>query len=244
MENRENSMFTYSAQFYDALYHFKDYAAAAEQLHKLIQQTSPNATTLLDVACGTGQHLHYLRAYYQVEGLDLNEKLLEMARQRCPGILLHQANMVDFNLGRSFDIVTCLFSSIGYVKSVDYLEKAIANMARHLNPGGMLFVEPWFSPENYWVGKLTANFVDQPELKIAWMYVSKLEGRTSVFDIHYLVGTPQGIDHFTEQHKMGLFAKAEYLAAFRKCGLKVRYDAKGPFGRGMYIGLNRLRKAV
>src|SRR4030095_7263880 len=112
-------MFTKSAQFYDALYHFKDYAAAAEQLHALIQETCPGASTLLDVACGTGKHLEYLRAYYRVEGLDLNAQLLEVARKRCPGVLFHQGNMVDFNLDRSFDVVTCLFSSIGYVKTVD-----------------------------------------------------------------------------------------------------------------------------
>jgi ubiquinone/menaquinone biosynthesis C-methylase UbiE len=232
-------MFTKSAQFYDALYHFKDYAAAAEHLQTLIQRTCPGAATLLDVGCGTGQHLQHLQAHYRVEGLDVSAKLLEIARQRCPGIVFHKANMVDFNLGRSFDVVTCLFSSIGYVKTLDNMEKAISNMTRHLKPDGMLFVEPWFSPENYWKGKLTANFVDQPELKIAWMYMSELQGRISVFDIHYLVGTPQGIDHFKERHEMGLFTHSEYLEAFRKCGMNVRHDPTGLFGRGMYIGVNR-----
>jgi ubiquinone/menaquinone biosynthesis C-methylase UbiE len=234
-----DKMFTKSAEFYDALYHFKDYAAAAKQLRTLIQQTCPGATTLLDVGCGTGQHLQHLRGHYQVEGLDLNAKLLKIARQRCPGILFHEGNMVDFNLDRSFDVVTCLFSSIGYVGTIDNLAQAVASMSRHLKPGGILFVEPWFSPENYWTGRLTANFVDQPELKIAWMYLSELKGRTSILDIHYLVGTPQGVDHFTERHEAGLFAYAEYLEAFRRCGLDVRHDPTGLFGRGMYIGVDQ-----
>jgi ubiquinone/menaquinone biosynthesis C-methylase UbiE len=235
-------MFTKSAQFYDALYHFKDYAAAADKLHLLIRQICPSATTLLDIACGTGKHVYYLRNYYTVEGLDLNPELLELARQRCPDVTFHQGNMVDFHLERSFDVVTCLFSAIGYVKTVGNLDNTVAKMAQHLKSGGMLVVEPWFTPENYWKDRVTLNCVDQPELKIAWMYVSELQGRLSIADIHYLVGTPQGIDHFTERHEVGLFTHAEYLDAFRKCGLDVRHDPIGLFGRGMYIGVNQHRR--
>lgn len=233
-------MFTKSASFYDALYHFKDYATASNQLHALIQQLNPNAKTLLDVGCGTGKHLEYLREYYKVEGLDINAEMLDIARKRCPEGSFHHGTMVDFDLGHTFDVVTCLFSSIGYVKTVDNLERAVLCMAHHLQPGGIIVLEPWFSPENYWVGKVFANFVDQPELKIAWMYISEVEGRVSIFDITYLVGTPQGISHFTERHEMGLFTYEEYLKSFIKAGLEVSYNSKGLFGRGMYIGVNKV----
>jgi ubiquinone/menaquinone biosynthesis C-methylase UbiE len=229
-------MFTKSAQYYDALYHFKDYRTAAAQLHQLIQQRHPSAHKLLDVGCGTGKHLEYLQEYYEVEGLDLNPELLQIARGRCPGVRFHQMNMVGFELDCAYDVVTCLFSSIGYVKSVNNMEKAVASMARHLSSGGLLFMEPWLTPENYWAGRITANFVDQPELKIAWMYTSEIDGRVSVFNINYLVGTPQGVEYFTERHEMGLFTQEEYLEASRKAGLEVCYDSKGLFGRGMYVG--------
>lgn len=232
-------MFTKSAKYYDVLYHFKDYPTASRQLHDLIQQLNCNAKTLLDVGCGTGKHLECLRGYYQVEGLDIDPELLEIARRRCPEVHFYQTDMVEFDLGRTYDIVACLFSSIGYVKTVENLYQAIACMAHHLRPGGILFIEPWFSPENYWVGRVTANFVDEPELKIAWMYTSEVEGRVSVFDIHYLVGTPQGITHFTERHEMGLFTHEEYLEAFQEVDLEVSYDSSGLFGRGMFIGVNR-----
>jgi ubiquinone/menaquinone biosynthesis C-methylase UbiE len=229
-------MFTKTARFYDALYHFKDYAAACARLHALIQQLNPRAKTLLDVACGTGKHLEQLQRHYGVEGIDVNSEMLEIARGRCPDVPVHLGNMVDFKLGRTFDVVTCLFSSIGYVKSVENMEGAVASMAGHLRPGGLLFIEPWFSPETYWVGRVTANFVDEPELKIAWMYTSDIKGRLSVFNINYLVGTTEGIEHFTELHEMGLFSHEEYTRAFEKAGLNVTYDPQGLFGRGMYIG--------
>lgn len=227
-------MFTKSAQYYDALYHFKDYAAAAEKLHCLIQKHNPDVKTLLDVGCGTGKHLSELQGLYRVEGLDVNPSLLEIARQRCPRVQFYEMNMIGFDTDKTYDVVTCLFSSIGYVKSLENLAKSVASMARHLIPGGLLFVEPWLKPETYWVGRLTANFVDQPDLKIAWMYTSELEGRLSVFNINYLVGTPQGVSYFTEKHEMGLFTHEEYLKAFEQAGLSVSFDPEGLFGRGMY----------
>ncbi len=235
-------MYTRSAKFYDALHHFKDYVAASKQLHTLLQQHHPTAKTLLDVACGTGKHLEYLRDYYQVEGLDLNPDMLKIARQRCPGVPFHQANMVDFRLNHNFDVVICLFSSIAYVKTLENMRRTVANMTRHLRPGGMIIIEPWFSPESYWTGTITANFVDEPQLKIAWMYTSEVEDRVSVLDIHYLVGTPKGVDYFDERHELGLFTHEEYLEALRRADLHVHYDPKGLFGRGMYLGLNNADK--
>jgi SAM-dependent methyltransferase len=229
-------MFTKSAPFYDALYHFVDYGRAVRQLHELIQQRVPQAATLLDVGCGTGQHLQHFRDLYQVEGLDIDGNLLESARLRCPGVPFHEMSMVDFRLPRRFDVITCLFSAIGYVQTVDNMRRAIATMAGHLEPGGLLLVEPWFEPDRFWTDVVTANHVEQPELKICWMYTSKREGALSLLDIHYVVGTPYGVEHFEEEHRLGLFTREESTAAMRDVGLAVEFDPEGPFRRGLYIG--------
>src|ERR687886_1611570 len=125
-------MFARSARFYDAVYSWKDYAGEAERIHELVQARKPGATSLLDVACGTGAHLAELRGRYRCEGLDLDPDLLAVARERLPDVPLHEGDMRDFDLGRRFDAVTCLFSSIGYMQTVEELEGAVTAMARHL----------------------------------------------------------------------------------------------------------------
>ena len=86
-----------SAQFYDAIYQWKDYAGEAEKLHALIEQEKRSpGNALLDVACGTGAHIPFLREHYTIEGVDISPDMLEVARQRHPGIVFHQGDMTDF----------------------------------------------------------------------------------------------------------------------------------------------------
>lgn len=231
-------MFTKSARFYDRLYAFKDYGAAAERLRGVVRARRPGARSILDVACGTGRQLEALAGdFAAMEGLDLDPNLLAIARGRLPGVPLHEGDMTTFDLDRRFDVVTCLFSSIAYVRTADRMRDAIARMAAHLEPGGVLLVEPWFSVESYWTGTITANHVDDPDLKISWMYVSERREHLSVLDIHYMVGTPDGIETFSEVHEMGLFAPEEYAAAMRDVGLRHEYDERGFFGRGLHLGV-------
>lgn len=233
-------MYRKDARYYDAIYSWKDYFAETVRLIAFIQMHALGpAKTLLDVACGTGGHLVYLRGYFQVEGVDVEPEMLSVARENLRGIPLHQGDMLDFDLGRTFDVVTCLFSSIGYMQSVERLNRAVANMARHVSPGGLLVVEPWFHPSDFKDGTLHSHYVDQPDLKIARMNLSTVEDGLAVMRFHYLVGTPEGIHSWDDLHRMGLFTHEEYTQALEAAGLEAHHDGEGLMGRGLYVGVKR-----
>jgi ubiquinone/menaquinone biosynthesis C-methylase UbiE len=226
-----------AARYYDAIYSFKDYAQEALKIRKLIDQYKrSDGNRLLDVACGTGMHLVHLRESFEVEGVDLDGDMLAIARERLPGVALHQADMVDFDLGRQFDVVLCLFSAIGYVKTVARLNQAVAAMARHLRPGGVLIIEPWLTPEFWHDGTVHSRFVDQPDLKIARINHSRAEGNVSILEFHYLIGTPYGIEYFVEIDELGLFTAEQYREALTSAGLNVSEDFPGLMNRGLFIG--------
>ncbi|MGB3717078.1 MAG: class I SAM-dependent methyltransferase [Candidatus Promineifilaceae bacterium] len=230
-------MFSKTAQYYDIIYSFKDYQLESNTIADIISREKRSAgNRLLDVACGTGLHMHYLGEHYEVEGFDLDEELLAYARQRIPGAKFHHGDMTDFDLGSGFDVVTCLFSAIGYVKTTDNLARAIECMARHLVRGGILIVEPWLTPDIWQPGAVHAKFIDEPELKIARVNTSYVDGSLSYFDMHYLIGTPEGTEHFVERHELGLFTVEEMITAFEMAGLNVTHEKDGLMGRGLYIG--------
>ncbi len=230
-------MFDQAPELYDLFYSWKDYRREAEKLRVILRRSRPDAESLLDVACGTGTHLEHLRDWFRVEGLDTDPGLLAVARHRLPGVPLHEADMRDFDLGRQFDVITCLFSSIGYMVVGADLRQAIANMARHLSLRGLLIVEPWFSPEEFDPTHLGRTLlVERPDMQAVRMNGSRVEGRRSILDLHYLVATPGQVRHRVEEHTLGLFTQEEYAQAFESAGLLAQLDPDGLMGRGLWTG--------
>ena len=72
--------------------------------------------------------------------------------------------------------------------------------------------------------------------RVVRMTHASVEGNVSVMEMHHLVGTPSGIRHLVDTHRLTLFTAAEYEAAFRAAGLGCDIDRPGPFGRGALIG--------
>ena len=229
-------MFSKSAEFYDALYAWKDYAGEAARLREIIDRRMPEAKGLLDVACGTGHHLEHLRRWFSVEGVDVEPSLLAVARARLPGVALHLGDMRTFSLGRRFDVVTCLFSSIGYMQTPEDLLHALVNMSGHVAPGGLLIVEPWLSPERFDPDHLPRPLVAEgPDFTVVRTNDSRVEGRLSIMRFHYLVGRPGSVTHFVEEHAPALYTVDEYRAAFEAAGLAAELDPEGLMGRGLWI---------
>jgi ubiquinone/menaquinone biosynthesis C-methylase UbiE len=235
-------MFSKSAQYYDEIYAAvdKDYAAEASKAHEFIQTYKKSkGKALLDVGCGTGFHASLLSKYYQVEGIDLDPEMLAVAKKKHPKIRFYQGDMTNFDRGRQFDTIVCLFSSIGYVRTKPRLQKAIKNMSNHLLPGGVLLIEPWFAPGQWHPGRASMIQVNKPDLKIVRMSYSSQKGKISIIEFQYLIGTAKGIEHNVEIHELGLFTHKEYMEAFKAAKLNVVHDSEGLDGRGLYIGTHQ-----
>src|SRR5260370_2051027 len=89
-----------------------------------------------------------MKQHYTVEGLDSSSEMLRIARKKLPDIVFHLGEMTSFKLKNRFDIITCLFSAIGHVKTKARMRGAVRNMAVHLQPGGLMIFGTWITPAN------------------------------------------------------------------------------------------------
>ena len=69
---------------------------------------------MLDVGCGTAEHLRFLVGY-QMVGLDIDPTFIRLAKRKLPSAEFYVGDMRQFQLGLKFDVILCLFSSIGYL---------------------------------------------------------------------------------------------------------------------------------
>ncbi len=242
---KEQALYGKLARYYDLIYSSKDYKKEALRIIELISRyKKSDGNDLLDVACGTGRHLMYLKDEFVCMGVDISREILEVAKKNVDGVTFKEADMIVMDLGRQFDVITCLFSSIGYMKTYVNLENTLGNFARHLRKGGVVLIEPWFTKSVWRTGSPHMNTYDGKDIKIARLHVSELKGSVSVMDMHYLIAEKDNcVKHFVDRHELGLFETDETLGTMKTAGLRSRFLRHGLMkGRGMFVGVKEAEK--
>jgi ubiquinone/menaquinone biosynthesis C-methylase UbiE len=235
-------MFTEAAELYDAIYFtFKDYAAEAADIARHIRAEHPDARSVLDVACGTGEHARLLAADhgFHVDGVDLNPEFLRLARRKHPAGRFYQADMREFSIETRYDAIICMFSSIGYVRTLPMVERTLERFRRHLAKGGVILVEPWFPPGVLVPGYVFTRQATVGDATVVRTSECEIDGRTSRLRFDYRIEDASGVRHATELHELGLFTVDEMLAAFAAAGLDVMHEAPSEGNRGMYVARAR-----
>jgi hypothetical protein len=143
------------------------------------------------------------------------------------------------NLKKKFDIILCLFSAIGHVKTYTLLEKTILNFSNHLMKGGVVILEPWLTKSTYDVGRPGMTTYDTEDIKIGRLNTTKIDNDLSILEMYYLIAEKnKDIEYFVEKHELGLFEIDKFLEYMTKAGLKAIFLQDGLMkGRGLYVGI-------
>jgi len=128
------------AQFYDNGTS-TDNVEKVKLLEEIIQRLNPEAKSLLEIACGTGNVLKPLSSRYEVAGLDLSPKMLDVAKTKLPNVPFYEGDMTKFELDKKFDIILCIFDSINHLVEFDQWEATFDSVKAHLNDSGVFIVD-------------------------------------------------------------------------------------------------------
>ena len=237
-------MFSRSADLYDAIYGFRDYAGEAAQIAARVRALLPDARTLLDVGCGTGEHVRLLADVhgFAADGLDMDAGLIAVARRKHPAGGFIVADMSRFAIRRSYDVAMSLFSSIGYLVTLDRVERAMACVRDHVRVDGVFIVEPWFAPGVLQPGREFRQSASSGDVQVDRIGRCEVDGRISRLHFDYDIRGPGGDQRLSEVHELGLFTEAEMRAAFEAAGWQADLDSQGLTGRGLWIARPAFRR--
>lgn len=231
------------AAHYDRIYHDKPYLQEAQRVVDLLRkQGAREGQRLLDIGCGTGQHVQHFVDTFEVTGIDVHEAMLEIARERVPEARFEVGDVTSLELGERFDALTCLFGVLGYVETWENLEASVATVADHLEPGAPFVVESWITPESFHELPTLRTFDDPEDCTLARIAMAKREDEsTARLDIEWMIAWPGGeIQRYTETQHMGIFDVDRTVELFDEHGLEVEVDRDGLTDtRVLYVGNKR-----
>ena len=128
---------TRSGDAYDATYERRE--AAGENVHgeaDFVETFHPRS--VLDAGCGTGRIGRELaRRGAEVVGVDIDADMLSTAQRKAPELAWHLADLRTVDLGRTFDAIL-MAGNVMIFLAPGTEGEVVANMARHLAPGGVL----------------------------------------------------------------------------------------------------------
>ncbi len=125
------------AKYYDLFYSNKSYEQEIDFLINLIKDRK----TIIDVGCGTGIHMHLLEERgYQVDGLDLSDNMLDIAKTRTKGKLF-QGDLLNYEIDKKYGVIISMFAVFNHLNNYEEFEKGIIKWYKNLNDNGILIID-------------------------------------------------------------------------------------------------------
>lgn len=126
------------SDFYDIFNKYRNYEREMRFLFRMIKDKK----RVLDLGCGTGTHLNILENVgYIVDGLDLSENMVELAKTKVKKARIFKANILDYKIDEKYDAIISMHSVFNHLKSYDEFEKALQNSLDHLEKDGIMVID-------------------------------------------------------------------------------------------------------
>lgn len=230
------------ANYYDLLYNDKDYEGEATFVADLVSRHIPNATSILELGCGTGKHaLAFARRGYNVAGVDLSHEMTTQARRRLSNAILpvnihvsfEEGDIRTLRLNKTYDVVISLFHVMSYQVTDDDVLAALVTAEQHLKPGGIVIFDYWCSSAvRRHPPTMRVKSVEDDVIRVKRVARPSMHSDDNVVDVRYYITVENKVNKSTERvferHRMRHFSEDEFKRSFRKVGLRPLQSGKWP----------------
>ena len=133
-------------EMYPYMFDKQAFAAADEQVRKILKLTGVRRGAVLDLCCGPGRHSVALtKRGFQVTGVDRTRFLLNKARRHAKSararVEFVRSDMRDFVRPDTYRLALSLFTSFGYFDDKDDDCHVLRNVFASLKPGGVCLID-------------------------------------------------------------------------------------------------------
>ena len=217
----EEQLYKKFAGYYDKIYEKLDHEKESEFVKWAVNKhNGSDGNLLLDIACGTGRHGYFLKDDFKILGVDINEEMLKIAREKVHDVEFITGDMKKLNLGRKFDAVICMYSAISYNITFEELKLTLKNFYDHLNDKGVLIFDMGINKENWAEGNVSVDTVVDGNLKIARISKAYLENGILNSNFVFLIKDNGKIDFDIDEHKLGVFGIKEVNELMENIGFE------------------------
>jgi len=220
------------ARVYDIIYKNKDYAGECCFLRKVFKTFSEMPVhDVLDVACGTGNHVIRLaKMGFNLSGQDISKDMLRIAKckSREAGLKIRFPGcfpMQKFKAKNKFDAIIAMFASIGYLTDPKDFKMALRNIRDSLKLGGLFVFDCWNKDA------VTKDFLPYKKkvftdgkkrvMRVSEVSLDKISSVANInYECIYSDGGPD-LRVIRELHKMRYFDIGKLKKTLRECGFNV-----------------------
>jgi ubiquinone/menaquinone biosynthesis C-methylase UbiE len=190
-----------------------------------------NAPALLDLGCGTGEHLALLsKEGIRCTGVDISADMIAAARARFPeGIEFIQSDMSGIDYNNAFDMVISLFGSFSYLINDDQIESTLARVRRAMKAGGIGVFEIWNSPpirkiRQKDIGPVSTTSRDGAVIRRERGFKLRDETSRSVVEVNYRYTIQDGgaTKTIRDHHVMRPLSTGEIMGFLAKAGFTMK----------------------
>ena len=185
----------------------------------IISHFKGKAGSVLDIGCGTGRltsRLDFQTRY----GMDISAPMLEIAKRENGEINYFQADMRDFNLDMTFDMVIATVDVLNYLEDEEEFITTLKNVNDHLNDDGVFIfdIHSKYKMENDFNDMVYTD--DTEHITYIWHALKGEAPLSAVHEMTYFVRNDDGLyQRMDETYIQRTYEHKDVIKMIEKAGL-------------------------